>query len=673
MSFSFSKKFLFSAAIIGVLLGHPTPPAMAFKAFASDKPAPITEKALLGHLEKITAWQRNILSINTTPDNALEKLLKDTLQRSSGKVLQYGFEFARAQASILSDQKQEIVTVEDPKNNRAQINRTVTDVTNRIADIQKEQTALESKIRRTPRRAQTPLLIQREKLASELKIAIARQALLKSLVKLFDGDESTSSDDVLTKINNLSLTVPGAAKKKAVKTTDASATPSPAAQVMAVATMTPALAAAPAEENADVKPPSKGLIGTVSDMLALYRKKQDLAGLINETSTLHDDNREMIDAMRMTLQQSVARGNELTQSLTSADKAAIETQRAQIDDLVDNFKQLSIAVVPLGQVNVWLEASERDLQEWRGSLDEQLAQLTRTLLWQGLLLGLAILIPLLLSEIVRRAIKNYVQDSKRQRQLHIARRSVFMLIVGLIILLNFVTEFSSLATFAGFLTAGMAVALQNVILSGVAHFFYFGRFGVRIGDRVTIKGFTGEVVQVGLIRLYMMELGGPEAELYPTGKIVSFPNSILFQSEAFSKQIDGAEYSWQEITFLLDPSSDHDLADQKLNEAVTAVYAEYQEVMDRQKMALTRMTHLNVTLPAPKGYLSLADNGLAFVIRYPIHTAHIDELNERITHAILHTIEQEPALKLASTAPPKIESVDEDEHQNDSSDESSEL
>jgi len=48
----------------------------------------------------------------------------------------------------------------------------------------------------------------------------------------------------------------------------------------------------------------------------------------------------------------------------------------------------------------------------------------------------------------------------------------------------------------------VAVALQTVILSGVAYFFFIGRFGVRVGDRVTITNITGDVIEIGLFRIY---------------------------------------------------------------------------------------------------------------------------------------------------------------------------
>ena len=100
------------------------------------------------------------------------------------------------------------------------------------------------------------------------------------------------------------------------------------------------------------------------------------------------------------------------------------------------------------------------------------------------------------------------------------RRVVVAGVVVLIVVVGVMTEVGSLATFAGLITAGIAVALQTVILSGVAYFFFIGRFGVRVGDRVTISGITGDVVEIGILRLYLAELAGKPTDLHPTGRIV---------------------------------------------------------------------------------------------------------------------------------------------------------
>src|SRR5258707_15767020 len=103
--------------------------------------------------------------------------------------------------------------------------------------------------------------------------------------------------------------------------------------------------------------------------------------------------------------------------------------------------------------------------------------------------------------------------------------------IGVILVLAFATQLGSAVTFAGLLTAGIAVALQNVIVSVVAYFFLIGKYGIRVGDRVQIAGVNGEVVDIGLVRIHVMELGGP-GDAQPTGRIVALSNSIVFQPTA---------------------------------------------------------------------------------------------------------------------------------------------
>ena len=115
------------------------------------------------------------------------------------------------------------------------------------------------------------------------------------------------------------------------------------------------------------------------------------------------------------------------------------------------------------------------------------------------------------------------------------------------------------------------MALQSIILAGVAYFFVVGRYGIRLGDRVTVNGITGDVVDTGLFRFYLMELAGTGFDLHPTGRIVVFSNAVLFQSTALYKQIPGAEYTWHEVLMTLSPDSDYKLAQDLLMAAVQSV------------------------------------------------------------------------------------------------------
>ena len=255
------------------------------------------------------------------------------------------------------------------------------------------------------------------------------------------------------------------------------------------------------------------------------------------------------------------------------------------------------------------------------------------------------------SELWRRATMRYVQDMRRRRQFLLLRRIVVGCTIGLFLVLSFVTEFGSLATFAGFSAAGIAVALQSVILSVVAYFFLVGRWGVRVGDRVTISGVTGEVVDVGLFRLYLMELGGSsDLALHPTGRIVVFPNAIFFQPSALFKQLPGIDYAWRAITLRLTGTADYSPVEGRLLAAVQAIYAEYGEIVERQHRTAQAAMNLHTAAPRPESRVRVVDTGLEITIRYPVEIHRAAEIDDRITREVIQEVEREPRLRLVEPA-----------------------
>ena len=100
----------------------------------------------------------------------------------------------------------------------------------------------------------------------------------------------------------------------------------------------------------------------------------------------------------------------------------------------------------------------------------------------------------------------------------------------LVLVFHFTNELTALVTALGFAAAGVAFALQNVILSVAGYLSMMSPHGIRLGDRVSLQGpfgfVHGEVLEIGLVRIRLRELAGDTLE--PTGRIVVFPNSVVF-------------------------------------------------------------------------------------------------------------------------------------------------
>jgi len=111
----------------------------------------------------------------------------------------------------------------------------------------------------------------------------------------------------------------------------------------------------------------------------------------------------------------------------------------------------------------------------------------------------------------------YVQDLRRRRQLLQLRKLAVASVVSLVLVFDFTDELGTLATVVGLAAAGIAVALQNVILSFAGYFFVTGRYGIRVGDRIQLAGVNGDVIEIGLFKLALMELAGDGSTHQPTG------------------------------------------------------------------------------------------------------------------------------------------------------------
>jgi hypothetical protein len=63
---------------------------------------------------------------------------------------------------------------------------------------------------------------------------------------------------------------------------------------------------------------------------------------------------------------------------------------------------------------------------------------------------------------------------------------------------------------------------------------------------------------------------------------------------------------------------------------------------------------VNVGATKPQGRLRFVDNGVEFVVRYPVDLHQAAQIDERITRELLKAIAQEPKLKTVGPGMPRI-------------------
>jgi len=630
---------------------------------AGDAP---NRTAVLSHLSAVITWYRDSTAKGPSIEIPSDAIFEDNLQSLAAETVRLAFLSARAEAALASDSNpapedtSAAETSSAPNYAQMQIQ-----VSQRITDSETKIDALNKQIPTAPNRTRNNLIAQHDALVGSLSLD---RAMLDAVGKMASFVETTSENKTgfQGSINELARSVP----EVMVVTGPTGSSPKEKT--------TPPKEAGPAQNYVPEKT-SAGLIGQVVVLYGELNNERTISRLLSETDRVRqaatDLRAPLRDSMRATAQSGQQLSTQAAQNVASnapappkaaaAPKSAAapngpapptaESTTKEYADLTRQFNHLSAALLPLSQELVVLEQSRINLNEWKRSITEQSKHNLVSVLTRVGGIALALVIVLILSEIWRRLTFRYIKDARRRRQFLVMRRFVVGFLIGVVLIMGFVSEFSSLATYAGFVTAGIAVGLQTLLLSVAAYFFVIGRYGIRVGDRISVAGVTGDVVDVGLVRFYLMELAGTGVDLFPTGRIAAFSNSVLFQATTpLFKQIPGTEYAWHEIAVTLAPAGDHKVVQEKLMAAVSTVHAKYGEALQPEYGSADDRMEIFLKAPEPEAKLQFVDAGLELVVRYPVDLRRASEMDEPDAHALLDAMRNDPAVSAGISGTPRI-------------------
>jgi len=625
------------ACLLAAALAWAQAPAPAPPAPATPAPVQVDGALALRHLNLAVAWYRHV----TTDIQALglpsEVIYQDQAQAQGVQVVRLAFQSCRSEAELI--QAREAGAAGPASGGTGQAQRRAqaeARIAALVKDLQAQVAALEATRDGTPAARRTGLEIRLERLRSQLEL---QQALLDAIRRMeaFARNSGEAAGGLAGSIEQLARSVP---------------------EVLGQAAE-PAKAGGTAPQRPSFSS-SGGLISQVATLYDCMNAERQIEAIIQRTDRLRSLADQVRTPLRTELRATIQEGQAPAgqQAPAEEDAAALQAETRAARALTERFKQLSAALMPLSQELMLLDDSTANLGRWRDLVKRASGFVLRAVLIRVGVMLLALGLVLALSEAWRRVTFRYVKEQRRRRQFLVLRRVVAGFLITIVLVLGFVTEFSSLATFAGFITAGIAVGLQAVLLSVAAYFLIIGRYGIRVGDRISIAGITGDVVDVGLVRFYLMELAGTGLDFQPTGRIVVFSNAVLFQaSTPLFKQVPGAEYVWHEVVLALAPGGDHRPVQAKFLAAVEGAYAEHGLELEKQHQALERQGEIQVEAPRPEARLQFAEAGLELLVRYPVAIHRAKAMDEQVTQRVLELLAGDPELKAAVPGPPRLRSL----------------
>ena len=209
-----------------------------------------------------------------------------------------------------------------------------------------------------------------------------------------------------------------------------------------------------------------------------------------------------------------------------------------------------------------------------------------------------------------------------------------------------IDAFNDLPTFLGLVSAGIAIALADVLKNLAGWIYIWSRRPFRVGDRIEVAGTKGDVVDVRLFRFSLMEVGNWVDAEQSTGRLVHIPNGLVFTHQV-ANYTEGFDFIWQEIPMLVTFESDRTRA----REIVESAVRDHAPNVEREAGALIRETartyHIRIGALTPIVYLSVQDSGVLFTARFLVDARRQRNTEQSIWETILDALDNEPDVELA--------------------------
>jgi small-conductance mechanosensitive channel len=226
--------------------------------------------------------------------------------------------------------------------------------------------------------------------------------------------------------------------------------------------------------------------------------------------------------------------------------------------------------------------------------------------------------------------------------------SYLITIIGVVVLASIWIQGSGIATYIGLITAGLAIALSDVLKNLAGWLFIVLRRPFRLGERIEIGEHKGDVIDIRAFRFTLFEIAGERVDAeQPTGRLVHVPNGLVF-TKPLANFTEGFQYVWHEIPVLITFESNWESAEQILGDAIEELSPDESETraLDelRQTMIEYKIGHMSLE---PRVYLTVKDSGVLLTGRLLAEAHSLRQVEESVWKALLRAFAQHDDIDLA--------------------------
>jgi small-conductance mechanosensitive channel len=206
--------------------------------------------------------------------------------------------------------------------------------------------------------------------------------------------------------------------------------------------------------------------------------------------------------------------------------------------------------------------------------------------------------------------------------------------------------FQSIATYLGLLSAGLAIALKDLVSNFAGWLFIISQRPFSVGDRIQIGNYAGDVIDTRIFQFTLLEIGNWVSADQSTGRIIHIPNGMVL-SEILANYSKGFQYIWNEVPVLITFESNWKKAKKILQKIADKNAEHLSKAAEKRVKEASKKFMILYSKLTPIVYTSVKDSGVLLTIRYLCEPQHRRDSEQAIWEDILKEFTQKKDIGFA--------------------------
>ena len=269
---------------------------------------------------------------------------------------------------------------------------------------------------------------------------------------------------------------------------------------------------------------------------------------------------------------------------------------------------------------------------------------------------IGILVILLITFFIKRALKRTIKSNDNKYRARKAVNLFGYLLTVSVVLFVYSDKLGNIGVALGVAGAGIAFALQEVIISIAGWLSIVIGGSVGVGQRIKVGDMKGDIIDIGVMNTTVMEIGDwVDGDLY-NGRIVTIANSYIFKEKVYNYS---AEYPflWDEIIIPLRMESDYQLARKVFTNVLNEVCGEYATNSEKQWVKLANKFRVEEAQVQPMVTIQFDENWISFTLRYIVDYKKRRRTKDIIYSRLLEEISKYDGIIMIATSTLEITNI----------------